>query len=311
MAHEKKQEAGMMNALGPDTDLTVANLALNAAPGMVGNPAGLAIDLVSADREFSRNIEQAAKMMGSDTHHLAAGSPAFKKYIKDELPGIYEDRAIGYGFAIAGGAAALAIGSLVLGPPGWIVGIGLGIAGSIGAGYFKEHLFPSNYNSFLEFATELQSSGQTGKLAPEAAFVALTMNLDERAQKQVFRSIGGGVKTKRDLLRLLKTDEGRMKLQNAMVENDQLIRSNLGALSPMPSATISEQFSGLVAGGQLSGVDLLNLEKTGHIGVLISIAETEQMERQLAAQQAQPQHGQGVNPNQHLPNKNVAQQQLQ
>lgn len=300
MERKKPKENEVLNA---DNALTLAGLATNKLPGIVGNPAGLAIDLVCADRELEKTIRQASEMMGEDTRHLKASSPAFKKYVKDELTGIYEDRAIGYGFAIAGGAAAVAVAAAMMGPPGWIAGIIIGMVGTMGAGYIKEMIFPSTYNTFLEFAANMQDSGQRKQMVPEEAFVALSLNLDEKTMGQVFRSVG--VEDKRSFIRLLKTDIGREKLRMAMLDNDASLRAANGAMTALPGPTLSEQFASLVNDGQISGVDLLNQEKTGHLGVLISMSETQMIQQQMMARQQAPSQAQamGANPNQQLPQR--------
>ncbi|MDX2073490.1 MAG: hypothetical protein SFX19_03885 [Alphaproteobacteria bacterium] len=302
--NDKKQEMQDrgLTGLGTDNEVLAAQLATNTL-GHMAAPAGLAVDLYAADVELHRNIQAATSMMGEDTRTLKAGSPAFRKYIKEELPEVYGDRAMGFVAAITGGAVALGLAGMVFGLPGgflgMLAGLTIGAVGSIGGNYIKNQFFPSDYNTFLDFAANLQNLGQQKQMTPETAFVALVMNMpDERSRKDVMATLPKRlrVKNEKDLIRLLASDEGREALRMAMVENDAALRAGVGALSTSPQVTISEQFAQLVNQQQVAGVDLLNGEKTGHIGMLIANHETMQFQ-----QSQEPQDMAQANPNTHLP----------
>ena len=97
MAREKKQEAGFLNA---HNALTVAQVGSNFVPG--GNLVQGGLDMASASLEFDDCMKQIPELMGDDVRSLKAGSPALKNYIKKELPEIYGDRAMSFGFSLAG-----------------------------------------------------------------------------------------------------------------------------------------------------------------------------------------------------------------
>jgi len=281
--------------------LLAAGLAANKL-GVMSNPVGLGIEMIAAGDEVDAKIKETAKTLGSDTLHLKAGSPAFKRFVKEEMPAIYEDRAIGYGFAIAGGALAIGAATMFMGgPPGWILGIVIAGVGTLGSGLIKDAIWPSSYNTFLDFAKDLQAGGENRDLRPEAAFVALTLNLDENSQRAVFNSLPKSldVTDKKKFMRLLKTERGMEALHYAMTENDELIRAGVGAMSASPGGNISEKFTQLVNEGQMAGVDLLDQQKTGHLGNMIAIGETHRLKQriqQLEATRDAP------NPNASLPN---------
>lgn len=291
------------------TALGAAQMGSQFVPG--GNIIQGGLEMASASMDMDEHIHQAASLMGSDVRHLQAGSPAFKQYIQKELPEIYGDRAIGYGISLAGGAIAMGLVGMTFGLPagipGLLVGGIVGVGGSIAAGYVKEALFPSSYNSFLNFASQLQNMGQQGQMPPEAAFVALVINMpDSRSKKNVIASLPRslGVKDEKGLIKLLNTDNGREALRQLMHEHDADVRAGVGAMSVAPQMTISEHFARLVNNRKIAGVDLLHQEKTTHIGNLIAMMELQQMQQSAMQPQASvmPQ-----NLNQHLPNVNPAQ----
>jgi len=308
----KKNDSGFLGVpVNGRTALTAAQVGSNFVPG--GQVMNAGLDMAGASLDVDDYIKETSALMGEDARHLQAGSPAFKNYIKKELPEIYGDRMVGLGFSLAGGAAAMALVGMTFGLPGgflgMLVGGAIGIGGTIVAGMVKEALFPSSYNSFLNFASQLQNMGQQKQMSPESAFVALVVNMpDERSKKDVISSLPKYLRVTdgKGLIKLLNTDEGREALRAAMVEHDATVRASVGAMSVLPSRTISEQFAQLVNNGQIAGVDLLNGDKTGHVGSLIAMVEMQQSQ-QMQVPQMQPQIAAQQNPNMHLPMGNALQ----
>lgn len=306
MGKKEKQEAGLFGTpIDARTALSAAQLGSNVLPG--GQLVNVGLDMAGASLDVDDCIKQSLALTGEeDVRNLQAGSAAFKNYIKKSLPEIYGDRAIGLGFSLAGGAIALGTVGMVFGLPagilGMVVGAGVGIGGTMVAGFVKDALFPSTYNSFLSFASELQNQGQQKQLSPEAAFVALVVNMpDEASKKRIFASLPKYTRVTDDkgLIKLLGREEGREMLRQVMVLHDGDVRPLIGAMSISPRVTISEHLAGLVNNGQIAGIDLFHSHKMGTIGNLIALREMQDM--QATPLPTPPATTQNRNPNQHLP----------
>ena len=311
MTQHKKDEGILGTGVDERTAMNVAQMGTNLM-GKYGNPVGAGLEYVSAGMDRDDSIKQSLAVMGdgTDVHVLKSGSPAFRKYVK-ELAGLEEERMSNFTVGIIGGAVAMGLAGMIFGLPGGILGMVVGLviggAGAMGANMIKEQFWPSQDNTFLSFASQLQQMGEQQQMSPEAAFVALAMNMpDERSKKDILLTLPKKFRLTRvrDMTKLLETDEGREVLRAAMVENDSIVRAGVGAMSVMPNATISEQFAGLVNNGQMAGVDLLNLEKTGHVGTLIAMHEAQAM--QQMQQSPQMQNMAQNNPNMQLPHSRTA-----
>lgn len=297
MALDPKNQDGLLGTgINTRTALTAAQVGSNFVPG--GMAVGGALDMASAHLDADQYMKEASTLMGQDVRHLSGA--ALKNYIKKDLPEIYGDRAMNFGFSISGGLVSVGVATAVMGgPPGWIMGSLIGVGGTLAAMAGKDYILPSNYNNVLNFAYHLQAMGQQQTMTPEAAFVALTINAhDEQLRKDVYKHLG--VKDARGMIKLLNTEDGKLALQEAMFLHDNQLRHDLGAMSGMAGATVSERFARAVNNGKIAGVDLLDADKTGQLGNLIAMAEMQEMAP------PQPQMPQ-ANPNQHLPSMNTLQ----
>ncbi len=306
MAQNKKQDEGLLGT-GIDTRTAIgaAQLGTNLM-GHFGNPVAAGLEYVSAGMDRDDCIKQSLQLMGDGTNvsSLRAGSPAFKKYVK-ELAGLEEERLSSFTVGIIGGAVAMGIAGMIFGLPGGFLGMLLGLAigagGAFAANGIKDHFFPGQDNMFLNFASQLQQMGQQQQMTPEAAFVALAMNMpDERSKRNILISLPNHyrIKRARDMVKLLDSEDGREALRQAMIENDTLIRAGTGAMSAMPKATIAEELANIVNNGQMAGVDLLNLEKTSYVGTLLAMRDIEMAQQ---SPQSSPQSTSPQLPQQQLP----------
>ncbi len=283
-----------MLPIDPRTALTLGQVGTTVL-GTPGHVVSAGMEMVGTSWDIDSMTQEAKS--------LDVSGKAFKDYVRS-LSDLYEERLVNFSVGIAGSAAATGIVALAFGPPGWIAGLAAAAGGGILASLGKEHFFPSQNRLYMDFAKQLQVQGQQGTLPPEAAFVALTMNMpDPVAIKSVIKSFpkDARIRNVNDMVKALGSEEGMMYLRNAMVENDFAVRAATGAITGMPGITISEEFANTVNDprGLMAGVELLSDRKTTQVGTLLNMANMQRM--QAAAEQQNVQLA--GNPNQHLPSK--------
>jgi len=305
----KRKDTGLL----PIDARTAVNVGQLGA-GMLGKlnaPVSAGLTLAGTSFDIHDSTQQVAGLMGADARSLMVDSKAFKDYV-NSLTDLYEERLKNLTVGMAGSAAGMAafagtVGMLSLGPPGWVMwggSLAAAAGGGMLASFGKEYIMPSKNRVFAQFASKLQMMGQEGHMPPEAAFVALVMNMpDPYAIKNIITSFPreAGIRNVNDMVKALNTTEGCMYLQRAMVENDDLVRASTGVLTAMPEVTLSDQYAQLISNGQMAGVDLLSAERTMQVGTLINMAQSERSMLAMQQQQLAMSQVTSLNPNLHLP----------
>ena len=292
----KQPDNGILGNIPLDTRTALeAGKFATGIMGKGGNPAAAGLEVVTTGMDIDNYTQTAASIMGeNDVRHLTVDSKAFKEYV-NSLSGLYEERLVNLGVGIAGGAAATGLAALAFGPPGWIAGIGITAAGGILASFLKETVAPSRNHLFVDFARELQSQGQQKSLPPEAAYVALVMNMsDAAAMRNIIKNFPpeAEIHNINDMVKALSSDEGRMYLTQSMNDNDFLVRASTGAITATPGLSLSEEFAATINNGHMAGVDLLSMEKTMQVGTMLNMAAMQRQQPMLSS-----------NPNGHLPTR--------
>ena len=262
MAKHKTQEGFWgLQAPSPESALTVGGVAADVLmKGTAGQATSATIQTAQMVLQNSEQELAAQKLLQEGRSTIRTDSPAFKKYI-DDLANSYTTQIPMMGVSIAGSVAGAAVGASLL-PGGWVAGIAGGMAGGMGATMVAEKLFVAKKEDLMEFATRLQQSGEQQQLPEEAALVAFTWGMNKQDMKTVTSAVG--VRDVSAMVKLLETDEGRFRLQNA-IENSEvnkIIMAKTGLIQqPGQPINAIKQFTALVNSGYLSGVDLFKSER--------------------------------------------------